>query len=115
MAKRSKRGGSPVRVIEKSLNDAQKVVAGYISSGSDQVTDTIKTLRKIFDNRQLAAALKKARAARLAVAGAVGGRGGAKKKKRKAKTATRRKAKTRRTAAKRGVKKKRAGGRRARG
>lgn len=112
MAKRSKRGGSPVRVIEKSLSDAQKVVAGYISSGSDQVTDTIRTLRRIFDNRQLAAALKKARAARMAVAGAVGGRSGT--KTRAVKSSSRRKTKTRRATAKRRVKTRRASKRRAR-
>jgi hypothetical protein len=110
MAKRSKRGGSPVRVIEKSLSDAQKLVASYISSGSEQVTDTIRSLRRIFDNRQLAAALKKARAARLEVAGAISSRTGKKRK-----TSARRKTKARRGAStKRKVKAKRSGGRRKR-
>ena len=112
MAKRSKRGRSPVRVIEKSLSDAQKVLAGYISSGSDQVTDTMRAVRRIFDNRQLASALKKARDARMAVVGAVRGRGAA-KKKRKA-TSSRRSIKARRSPAKRSVKAKRTAGRRAR-
>ena len=103
MAKRSKRGGSSVRAFEKSLSDAQKVVAGYISSGSDQITGTLRSLQRIFSNRQLAAALKKARAAQLAVANTVGGRGSAKKRKAK-KTTARRKTKARGTAAKRRVK-----------
>jgi hypothetical protein len=73
MAKRSTRARSPVRVIEKSFSDAQKVLARYIASGSEQVTDTIRSLRRIFGNRELASALKKARAARMEVAEAVGG------------------------------------------
>ena len=116
MAKRSKRSSGPVRVIEKSLKDAQKVLASYISSGSDQVTDTIRTLRRIFDNRQLAAALKKARAARQEVAGAVGG---SRTKQASARTSARRKSKTRtskiRAPAKRRVKTSRPAGRRAKG
>jgi hypothetical protein len=110
MAKRSKRGGTAVRVIEKSLSDAQKVLAGYISSGSDQMTDTMRAVRRIFDNRQLASALKKARAARMAVAGVVSGRGGTKKRKA---TSSRRKLKARRSPAKRSVKTRRTTGRRA--
>jgi len=113
MAKRSKRGRSPIRVIENSLKDAQKLVASYISSGSEQVTDTIRSLRRIFDNRELAAALKKARAARMEVAGAVRGRGGSKKTTAR-KTTARRKVKMRRTSVKRRVKAKRPSGRRAR-
>lgn len=99
MAKRSRRGGNPVRIVERSISDAQKVLARYISSGSDQITDTMNAVRRIFDNRQLAAALKKARAARLAVTDTVSGRKSA--KKRKTKASARRKA-----AARSGVKRK---------
>jgi hypothetical protein len=70
-------GGGTSSVIEKSLRDAQKVIAGYMESGGKQVKDTLGSLVRIFENQHLTEALA---SGSRRISRAVTGRGSAKRR-----------------------------------
>jgi hypothetical protein len=61
MAKRSRRRTSSrgASGIRQSLNEAQRAVGGYVSSGSKQVNDAVSTFLSKFDTGHLLDALRK--------------------------------------------------------